>query len=154
MQNRFTNEKCSHDQKVGETNVEGTNHKGSMTLLNDWGSDLYSVTIRHRRGNDPTRQEEKTFYNVTAGSLLGPVDITYTTGIGSPFDYWWVKVVLPSGVVYQCKDSFYCYIDSSDDGKVKLRIDGEDRQLYVSFSKSSGCTVDLLVSPGEENNII
>lgn len=143
-----TNEKCGHESKVGETDLAQTDHSGSVTFENGWGVHLYSVTIRHRRGNSYDRQEEQTFMNVEPGEVVGPMAITYTTGAGSPFDYWWVKLQVPNGSTYSCKDNFYCYISSSDDGKVKLRADGATQKLYVSFSNSSGCTVSLTGVPG------
>ncbi|NTF21133.1 hypothetical protein G6L37_22285 [Agrobacterium rubi] len=147
---RITNEKCEHTSKVGEEGLQGTDHPGLVFLQNDWGSDLYSITIRHRRSNDPNLQEEQTFTNVAAGDQVGPMAITYTTGAGSPFDYWWIKFQLPNGAVYSCKNNFYCYISSSDKPVVNLRIDGADQNLYVNFSDSSGCSVGLSTVPGAE----
>lgn len=146
----FTNEKCGHESKAGEEGVSSTDHTGYVYLQNDWGVDLFSATIRHRRSNDPNKQEEMSFNNVTAGSKVGPMPITYTTGAGSPFDYWWIKFQLANGATYTCKNNFYCYISSSDDGTVLLRIDGADKNMYVSFSSSSGCYVGLDTVPGAE----
>ncbi|WP_250942875.1 hypothetical protein [Allorhizobium sonneratiae] len=148
MKDGFTNEKCGHETKIGEDAITGTDHAGKVYLQNDWGAELYSATIRHRRSNDPNKQEEMTFNNVPAGAKVGPMPITYTTGAGSPFDYWWIKFVLSNGTVYSCKGNFYCYISSSDDGNVLLRIDGSDKDMYVSFSSSSGCYVSLDTVPG------
>ncbi|MGE7416257.1 hypothetical protein [Methylobacterium tarhaniae] len=120
-----------------------TDHSGIVYLQNDWGVDLAQLTIRHRRSNDPDKQEEQTFYNVVAGDSVGPMAITYTTGAGSPFDYWWVKFVTQNGSTFDCKDNFYCSISSDDDGRVMLRLDGSDSELYVSFSSSSGCSVSI-----------
>lgn len=144
----FSNEKCGHDAKVGETHLGTTEHTGSVTFENGWGVNLYSVTIRHRQSNSYDKQEEQTFMNVAPGETVGPMPIKYTTGVGSPFDYWWVKLQESNGTTYTCKDNFYCYISSSDDGKVKLRADGAGQKLYVSFSSSSGCTVSLTGVPG------
>lgn len=144
------NSKCEHLEKQGEP-LQGTDHTGTVYFRNDWGEDLYSITIRHRRSNDPTKQEEKTFYGVGAGKTVGPLTITYTTGAGSPFDYWWVKFrTNVSKKYYTIKDNFYCYISSSDDGKVNIRADSSTKKLYVDFSSSSGCTVSILDASGTE----
>lgn len=120
-----------------------TDHQGNVYLQNDWGVDLSQLTIRHRRSNDPKLQEEQSYQLVAAGAKVGPMPITYTTGAGSPFDYWWVKFVTQNGSTFDCKDNFYCSISSDDDGNVTLRIDGSDTNMYVEFSSSSGCTVDI-----------
>lgn len=120
-----------------------TDHSGSVYLQNDWGVDIARLTIRHRRSNDPDKQEEQSFYNVAAGAKVGPMAITYTTGAGSPFDYWWVKFATQNGTTFDCKDNFYCSISSDDDGTVTLRLDGSNSDLYVNFSSSSGCSVSI-----------
>jgi hypothetical protein len=144
----ITNEKCDHGSKVGETDLATTEHNGSVTFENGWGINLFTVTIRHRQGNSYDRQEERTYEHVQPGETVGPMAIKYTTGVGSPFDYWWIKIQAENGSTYTCKDNFYCYISSDDDGKVKLRADGASRNLYVTFSKSSGCSVSLSGVPG------
>lgn len=145
----FSNEKCAHDAKAGEEGVGSTDHLGYVWFKNDWGSDLYSVTVRHRRSNDASKQEQITYDNVRSGETMGPLQITYTTGAGSPFDYWWIKFSVMNGATFSIKNNFYCYISSSDDGKVTLRLDGADKKLYVSFSDSSGCTVGIDQVPGD-----
>jgi len=148
-QDVIDNSKCSDTEKRGEL-VGQTDHTGYVYTQNDWGADLASLTVRHRRGNDPNKQEEKTYYNVMAGSQVGPMEITYTTGVGSPFDYWWVKFVTTTGATFSMKDNFYCYISSSDDGTVKLRLDGAESDMFVTFSSSSGCYVSIYSVSGED----
>lgn len=142
------NSKLQQTQKAGES-VGQTDHTGHVYTKNSWGVDLASLTVRHRRGNDPGKQEETTFYNVMSGQKVGPLDITYTTGIGSPFDYWWVKFVTVTGTTFSMKENFYCYISSDDDGTVNLRLEGSDSCMYVTFSSSSGCYVSIYKVVGE-----
>lgn len=123
--------------------AQGNDRVGAVYLVNDWGVDLAQVTIRHRRSNDGSKQEQYTFHNVEPDSTVGPVPVQYTVGSGSPFDYWWVKFTTQNGATFTCKANFYCSIGSEDDGKVYLRLDGSTKQLYVKFNKSSGCNVDL-----------
>lgn len=136
------NSKCGHTEKIGEPAVKTTRY-GSVYARNDWGADLASLTVRHRRSNEAGKQEEETYYNVNAGDEVGPLAITYETGAGTPFDYWWIKFMLNNGKTYTIKDDFYCYISSSDDSRVDLRIDGAESKLFVSFSESSSCKVAI-----------
>ena len=126
----------------------GDDRIGAVYLVNDWGVDLAQVTIRHRRGNDESKQEQYTFHNVEPDAKVGPVPVKYTVGSGSPFDYWWIKFTTQNGAAYTCKSNFYCSISSDDDGTVYLRVDGSTKKMYVKFSKSSGCNVELESSPG------
>ena len=118
-------------------------HTGYAYITNDWGADLASITLRHRRGNDPDLQEERTWDSVPAGSNQGPMQFAYETGFGSPFDYWWVKLTTTSNQVYQCKDVFYCSVSPSDDGNVYLTVDAASEELRVKFSESDGCKVAM-----------
>ncbi|WP_337998203.1 hypothetical protein [Oleispirillum naphthae] len=136
------NSKCGHTEKLDEP-AELSERTGSVYTKNDWGTDMASLTVRHRCGNDPDKQEETTYYNVATGSTVGPFSIGYETGAGSPFDYWWIKFMLNNGKVYTIKDNFYCYISSSDSGRVDLRIDGAESKLFVKFSSSSSCKVSI-----------
>ncbi|WP_445496882.1 hypothetical protein [Photorhabdus sp. SF281] len=120
---------------------------GIVTFKNDWGEDISSITIRHRRSNDPNKQEQETLNNIRSGETAESVlKVTYETGSGSPYDYWWVKFITSSGRLYTMKDNFYCSIGSNDNGNVTLRIDGATQEMYVTFSASSGCEVSIYPS--------
>ncbi|MCC8422003.1 MULTISPECIES: hypothetical protein [Photorhabdus] len=117
---------------------------GNVDFKNDWGEDIVSMTIRHRRSNDPEKQEQVTRYNIASGEVhTNILSFTYETGPSSPFDYWWIKFITNSNRIYTIKDNFYCSVSDGDDGKVKLRIDGSTNQMYVDFSDSSGCTESI-----------
>ncbi|MFI1386364.1 hypothetical protein [Embleya sp. NPDC020886] len=124
-----------------------TPRAGSVRLLNDWGIELSSVTVRHRRGNDPRRQDEKTWNSVAPGSTAeGALAITYDArGVTHPdsYDYWWVKLIARDEEVQACKDDFFCSLTPDDDGTVTLTLDGGPRKLHVEFSHSTGCSVAL-----------
>lgn len=121
-----------------------TNRRGSVDFTNDWGEDIASITIRHRRGNDSSKQEDVTLYNVSSGERLDNVlQFTYETGAASPYDYWWIKFITNSTREFTIKNNFYCSVAKSDNGKVFLRIDGSDKKMYVNFSNSSGCFVKI-----------
>jgi hypothetical protein len=120
-----------------------TTHTGYVMVTNKFGESLNSVYVRHRRSNDPDKQEDCTFSNVDAGKETTKFPITYETGVGSDFDYWYVKIITNGNDIYECKSDFYCSISSGDDGNVKITINTGPNQLLVEFSESSGCKVDL-----------
>ena len=120
-----------------------TTHWGNVYLTNNWGVNLAQVYLRHRRGNKASKTDEVTWDNVQIRQKVGPFKITYQTGAGSPFDYWWIKFVDIAGVEYQCKDNFFCYISSSDNGNVNISLEGDNQKMTVNFSESTGCTVGL-----------
>jgi hypothetical protein len=123
--------------------VEYSMSSGNARVDARWGENLTSLYLRHRRGNDPSRQEQATWLAIWETDRAGPMPFTYETGPASPYDYWYVKFTTTSGQVWYCKDNFYCSVSPSDDGNVWLRIDGADQLLHVKFSSSSGCTVGL-----------
>lgn len=118
-------------------------NNGSVKLTNTWGSALLEVHIRHRRGNDPGREESCSFYGVPVNVATKPLKISYELNSAS-FDYWWIKFVTLEGVEYQTnKDNFFCNITGSDSGDVTITINPGDKKMYVSFSQSSGCSQGL-----------
>jgi hypothetical protein len=123
-----------------------TQHKGKAKVVNHWGIDLASLTLRHRRSNNPDLQEEVTWYNVSSGDTTSGMSFIYETGAGSPFDYWWVSFVTINGHTYGCKDNFYCSVSSDDDlsrRSVILTLDGASREMRVDLPTSSDCTVSI-----------
>jgi hypothetical protein len=146
---------CNCDEEKGKYNqpgkpsvkgegqvVDSTKHSGTAYIKNGWGTILTTLTLRHRRSNDPDKQEEKTWYSVTPQQEC-TMSFTYETGAASPFDYWWVSFVTVAGQTWTCKGNFYCSVASEDEAWAKLVIDGGSEEMTVSFSKSSGCYVGL-----------
>ncbi|MDT0316955.1 hypothetical protein [Streptomyces millisiae] len=129
-------------------------HTGKAWIVNKWGEDLASVYLRHRRGNDPQREEHKSWTSVKSGqSTEGTaMQFTYETGFGSPFDYWWLKFVVATNnqVWVTSKTNFSCYVSSDDDGNVKITLDGAEKEMTVSFSDSSGCRQSLILDDPED----
>ncbi len=126
-----------------DTNALTSTRTGSATVVNSWGLTISELTLRHRRGNDDNKQEQKTYYAIAPDSRTEPMSFTYQTGAGSPFDYWWVIFVTIAGETWTCKDDFYCYVAAEDDGNVTLQLRGDKKDMYVTFSRSSSCTVGL-----------
>lgn len=123
-----------------------TVHDGHARMYNGWGEDLASITLRHRRGNDSEKEEMKTWRAVKSATWTPESDelkFKYETGMGSPYDYWWIKVVTLNNKSYSCKDNFYCSLSSGDDGSVKITADAAAKEAIVKFSSSSGCDVAL-----------
>lgn len=122
----------------------GTDHKGYVHITNNWGIDITEITLRHRRGNEPGLEESTVIRGFPQGrKIQNALEITYTTGLGSPYDYWWVKFVAVGGGEYTCKDNFYCSISSSDDGHVDIWLNGDNQTMSVAFSGGDRCSVKL-----------
>ncbi|MGN0170880.1 MAG: hypothetical protein ACI39H_09000 [Lachnospiraceae bacterium] len=115
---------------------------GSVTFKNNWGATISEVTIRHRRGNKPEKEESHTYYGLLQGESTAAMNFVYETGATSPFDYWWIKFVV-LGNEYTIKDNFYCSVSWQDDGNVELTANGDNNKLHVHFSYSSDCDVSI-----------
>lgn len=118
-------------------------HTGHVKIENKWGTSITSIFLRHRRGNDESKEESTTFINIPNKGVTENMDFTYTTGAASPFDYWWIKFVTLSDDTFTCKNNFYCSVDSDDNGYVTIKLNGDDEHMYVNFSDSSGCKCSL-----------
>ncbi|WP_164671214.1 hypothetical protein [Pectobacterium brasiliense] len=117
---------------------------GFISLKNNWGENIHSITIRHRRGNNPNRQEQEIFTDITSGELRRKLmEFKYETSVGSPYDYWWIKFITESGRTYTIKHNFYCSVTSRDDGNVFLHLDGDHKKMHVTLSSSSYCRVSI-----------
>lgn len=141
---------CNCECGCGKQNVdveEGDLSKetGHVYYTNNWGQTLKWLTIRHRRSNDSGKEETITIRNVESKKdIIYAMDINYETGVGSSFDYWYIQFETMDGKKYDVKDNFYCSISASDNGNAILTIYPKDKMsLYVSFSKSDGCSVSI-----------
>lgn len=143
-----TNSTCSMGQ-CDKPDAKGhgpqNTHEGHVHFSNQWGTTLAEITIRHRRGNEPDKEEIATLYNVEPGATLEHVmPIIYETGMTAPFDYWWIQFRTVGGSSYGTKDNFFCNISSDDDGQIWLTLEGGDKkELHVAFSTSSSCDVSV-----------
>jgi hypothetical protein len=124
--------------------VSSSSHTGKAYVTNNWGITLAEVTLRHRRSNDSSKQEQKTWTQLGPGDrTTDPLSFSYDTGAGSSFDYWWVAFITNGGDTYTCKDNFYCSVSSSDDGTVEVTLNLDSRSMKLTFSNSSSCSVSL-----------
>lgn len=122
-----------------------THHKGEYSVKNNLEWKILYLKVVHTTSYYGA--QEHTFSDIGAGSWTESIQINYTTGTASPFDYWYVEGVAEFGpgiVNFRTKDNFYCSISASDSGKVDLHInsdvDGFPGFLGVYFSNSSSCT--------------
>jgi hypothetical protein len=107
---------------------------------------LASITLRHRRSNDPDKTDERTWRNLDQGqSSPADLKINYETGIGADGDYWWVSFQLDNGNVYRSKSSFYCDLTADDEnGIVTAIVDGQYNRLTIDCPVSSDCKTDSI----------
>jgi len=131
------------DQSAESTT--STKKTGTATLTNFWGVNLAQVTLRHRISNERDKEEIYTWYGVEEGATADPpLAINYELGFASGKDYWWVKFVTIGGNEYTCKGNFYCSFSSDDNGKAAIVLEGDDNEMTVDFSESSGCSVAIV----------
>jgi hypothetical protein len=133
----------SDNSSVSPEEAVSTPRQGTATVTNAWGVALAQITLRHRRGNDPSREEQMTFTSLGVNETSAAMPFTYETGAGSPRDYWWITFLTVGGTQWSCKDNFYCSVSSSDTGAVALAVRADTKTMTVSFSRSSGCSVGL-----------
>jgi hypothetical protein len=144
-QQRFLHELRTKKGAPAAGEVESTEHTGYAYITNNWGIDIATVTIRHRRGNDPTKEESASYSVLRNGAKTpSPLSFTYETGLFSSYDYWWVSFLTADAKSYNIKDNFYCSVSSDDDGNVQFSLDGGGQEVNVSFSSSGGCTVSTI----------
>lgn len=136
--------KTDKDEKAKFESPESTKRTARVQFKNEWGTTLATVTVRHRYDNDPNKTEETTWNNIDPGDT-SPGDavlwVTYWTGVGTKYDYWWVKIEQDNGDVYQSKENFYCYLTADDDGGlVEAIVDGQAKVFRIVPPASSACS--------------
>ncbi|WP_323865887.1 hypothetical protein [Xenorhabdus cabanillasii] len=120
--------------------------KGRVFLTTSWDEDIKLVIIRHRRGNDPSKEEEAPMNDVDAHTTKRRyfMPITYENHWFYDYDYWWVFVITESLKIYTIKDNFYCNIASDDDGDVVVNLYSDEvghvnKYVHILLSSSSPC---------------
>lgn len=131
--------------ETNEVELRETSHTGHCYIINASGQNLKKVYIKHTvQKINNTIVNEKTYNDIkNAGSTAEPLVFTYITGVGSPFDYWFIDIEVEAGYKYKTKDNFYCSVSSDDNGIVVITI-SSNLIAHFNFSSSSGCDIDLL----------
>ena len=125
-----------------------TNHL-RVVVENNWGIGLASIYLRHRIGNEDSseKEQEHTWTNVQNGETTNnPMVVTIETGLFSPRDYWWIKIVDIASNAYACKDNFYCSLTSDDaatNRDVVVKLEGDSKEMKVVPPDSSSASVSL-----------
>lgn len=121
--------------------------KGTAEFYNGWGCTLLEVHIRHRRGNDPNREDSASFYCVPANKTV-QMDVIYESFSLSD-DYWWIKFVTFSGMEYQPSENILISnITIADNGTVTIRVDSDTQCIYIVQSFTPGIWCPLQNSRG------
>ncbi|MDX7993272.1 hypothetical protein [Xenorhabdus littoralis] len=119
--------------------------RGRVYLTTTWDEDIKLVVIRHRRANDPSKQDESSMSDVDAYTNRRYfMPIIYENHWFYDYDYWWVYIITESLKMYTVKDNFYCNIASDDDRDVEVSLDIDpfdqaNKYLHIIFSSSSPC---------------
>jgi hypothetical protein len=131
-----------------EQGVEATTRTCNAVVVNNWDRNgLRGVTFRHRYRNDPDNEQKRTWDNLPYGVISSPaLDVIYYTGAFTGFDYWWVEFTDSNGQRWTCKDNFYCYLTSDDDGTtVTFSLNGSSERMEITMN-SGGCYVTVYKS--------
>lgn len=135
-------------RKDDGSELGSTQRSATLRFRNNWGTALASATIRHRIANSPTMSEQLTWYNLLpkgespANQTLA---LTYWTGPGSDYDYWWASIELNNGDVYTSKANFYCNLTADDQNQVVWAVvDGQSNSLRIEMPRSSSCATDSM----------
>ncbi len=134
----------SPHSKLGEGGGEEevTRRYCKARIVNKWGVDLSQVTLRHRRHNDPKKEDKGTWDLISEGGDSPDIDIEYETGFAADGDYWWIQFTA-AGRVYTVKDNKYCDLRTDDQGSVvDLTVCGGDEVLRI-IMRSGVCTTDI-----------
>jgi hypothetical protein len=127
---------------VEEIDIKTTTHYCKARIVNRWKKDITDVTLRHRRGNDPKKEDKKSWDSVQDDKDTDTMDITFETGFGSSGDYWWVEF-RAAGEKWTCKENFYCDLRSNDEGStVDCILKAIDEEMHISMNSGS-CDVEL-----------
>ncbi|RKG89963.1 hypothetical protein D7V88_11850 [Corallococcus terminator] len=122
-----------------------TERTANCVVVNQWGSAISGVTLRHRYNNDPSYQQQGNWPSLAQNATSSSFPATYWTGaIGH--DYWWVQFQDDNGKIWTCKQNFYCTLDASDDGTtVYFFLNGASEDMKIQMT-SNGCDISLYES--------
>src|SRR3954451_18483841 len=91
-----------------------TQRKCRVWLVNSTGEVITDVTFTHRNGrNDWTDH----YARIDPNDSLGPREVTYYTGLGSPTDHWHVIFVDSKNDRWDNDPDFDCSPDADEEGK-------------------------------------
>ncbi|WP_413491873.1 hypothetical protein [Morganella psychrotolerans] len=122
---------------------------GYFYVINRIGFNIKELTVVHTLydHDKPFSIVTKTYENVAKNNSIGhAAPFPYITGLGSPYDYWYIKIVYiglaGEDITIQTKNHFFCSVSSEDDGLVYITLNS-DFYGYFLFSESSGCYISL-----------
>ncbi|HFE2915044.1 TPA: hypothetical protein ACF3A8_005392 [Klebsiella pneumoniae] len=122
-------------------------------VRNNWGEEITNITLNHRYDND--HYDSKSWEAISSDSQSDGLAVGFWTGFGrTGRDYWHITFEA-GGLIWTCKENFYCYLTSEDkDGEVICRLykNGNDGKMDIICPKSSGCTVSLTPSIPQPNS--
>lgn len=120
-----------------------TERSAKCQIQNELDADIEITIFRHKFDGQSKIKEK---FTVGQNCNVELFEVSYRTGIiNINVDYWFIKFIY-KGLVFECKDSFYCYLTSKDaGGTVNIRIykDGSTLKMVVIPPESSEATVEL-----------
>ncbi|RZK24860.1 MAG: hypothetical protein EOO63_16840 [Hymenobacter sp.] len=141
METASTPTSAASEQGKSKGELAASQRTCKVCIENNFGAAVRNVSLRHRMHNEETGEEYVTAKGLQNNSRSNEVTIHYMTGIGSGFDYWYVRFEDQNGQAYQCKDSFYCNLTSADEGNVVVAaLSSAELKLAIP---SGNCSVSL-----------
>lgn len=117
----------------------------TVYIENNWGEEITNVTLKHRYDTD--HYDEKSWNTINNGEHSDSMTVGFWTGFGrTGRDYWQISFEA-DGLIWTCKDNFYCFLTSDDVNKnviCRLYKDGNNGKMDVICPVSSGCTVSVV----------
>lgn len=122
-------------------------------VRNNWGEEISNITLKHRYDND--HYDSKFWDYISSASQSDGLPVGFWTGFGrTGKDYWHISFEA-DGVIWTCKENFYCFLRAKDiNGDVICRLykDGNNGKMDIICPKSSNCTVSLIPSIPQPNS--
>lgn len=119
-----------------------TERSANCCVVNQWGSTVTNVTLRHRYSNSPSYQQQGSWPTLAQNAVSSTFQAIYWTG-ATGHDYWWIQFEDDNGKIWTCKQNFYCTLDASDDGTtVYFFINGASEDMKIQMT-SNGCDISL-----------
>ncbi|ENR5392773.1 hypothetical protein PWM41_002525 [Providencia rettgeri] len=110
---------------------------GTMIVENYWNETLKKIEI-HYHNSDTPYDSVFIFYNLgdsTSSSTANSFPYS-TTGKSA----WKAKVTTKNNELWSSGDFLPCQINSSDNGKVTIRFDGNTKSMHVNYPVSDSCS--------------
>ena len=107
---------------------------GTMTVENYCNETLRKIEIHYHNSDNPY-DSVFIFYNLGDTTSSSNSFSYSTTGKSA----WKAKITTKNNELWSSGDFLPCQINSSDNGKVTIRFDGNTKSMHVNYPVSASC---------------